>query len=105
MKRIALLLSVMVAVATFASPVIALEAPIFSLTRLSVGAGSSYDWYSDYSETDESPPFSKEFVIGIYGAYAMTQHTTLVGSSVYGLDNKQIRTSLGIRTVLYNGGK
>jgi hypothetical protein len=40
----------------------------------------------------------------MYGAYNLTPRLSLTGSTVYGLDNKNVESRVGLRVRLGNGG-
>lgn len=101
----------LLALGLLASPVVvkAEDRPLFSLHRLSLSAGLDYAWYGAPVETaSRLPVYAKEWEAGLYGAYTLAAPApgkdgpivTLAGSSAYGLDNKLIRTKLGIRVGL-----
>lgn len=106
MKRFAWLFAFTILSVTLAKPLLAqTEHPILSMQRLSIAGGVSYDWYSDARVDDAAPipPFGKEWSVGLHGAYLLTRQAAIVGTSVYGLDNKQFRHSVGVRIVLWRG--
>lgn len=79
--------------------------PILSKKRLSVAAGLNYAAFSRVGESASlTPPFSKEWETGLYGAYNLTPRLSLTGSTVLGLDNKLLRSSVGLRVRLFRGG-
>lgn len=80
------------------------EKPILSADRFSVAAGLNYAAFSrPLATAAETPSFKKEWETGLYAAYNLTPRVSLAGSSVIGLDNRLIRTSLGIRVRLFRG--
>lgn len=80
------------------------EYPIFSIQRVHLGAGANYEWCA--SQGDEPlPAFDKEWTAGLYAAYNMTPQLSLVGSGVYSLDTKFLRTSVGLRVRIFQGGQ
>lgn len=94
------------ALSILASAVHAEDKPLLSVERVSLGAGFNYAFHAAPFETSAPlPEFRKEFEAGLYGAYNLTPHLSAVASSVYGLDNKTFRTSLGVRIRLFQGGK
>ena len=48
-------------------------------------------------------PFGKEWEVGLYGAYNLTPHLSLAGSEVYGFDNKNVQSRVGLRVRFGNG--
>jgi len=80
--------------------------PLLSAERLSLAVGANYAFFSAPLESSARlPEFKKEFEAGLFAAYNLTPHLSAVGSSVYGLDNKQFRTSVGLRVRIFQGGK
>jgi len=80
--------------------------PLLSAERLSLGVGANYAFYSAPLESSARlPDFKKEWEAGVFAAYNLTPHLSAVGSSVYGLDNKQFRTSIGLRVRIFKGGE
>lgn len=80
--------------------------PLLSIERLSLGAGVNYAFFSAPLESSARiPEFEKEFEVGVFAAYNLIPHLSLVGSSVYGLDNKLFRSSVGLRVRLFQGGE
>lgn len=80
--------------------------PLLSAERLSLAVGANYAFFTAPLESSSRlPEFKKEFEAGVFAAYNLTPHLSAVGSSVYGLDNKQFRTSLGLRVRIFQGGK
>lgn len=108
MKKLLFLLPVIVTLACplFVPPVLAAEKPLLDWSRLSLSAGIDYAWYGAPTETSAPVPFfEKEWEVGLYGAYVLAAPAagqsgpvvSLAGSSAYGLDNKLIRTKVGLR--------
>lgn len=94
------------------------DKPLFDPSRLSLAMGTQYDWFAgSNTESGIGLPVN-EFSAGPVGAYnllakeyidqnggvAYKPLLSLSGSVMYGLDSKQLRTSLGLRLMLYNGG-
>ena len=105
LKRLLLSLFALAVVST-AAHAQAEPKPLLSAERLSIGAGVNYAFYSAPLESSARlPDFKKEWEAGVFAAYNLTPHLSAVGSSVYGLDNKQFRTSLGLRVRIFQGGK
>lgn len=118
MKSLKRLLLSLFAVAAFASVAHAAEPaytsvlftgeakPLLSAERLSLAVGANYAFFSAPLESSARlPEFKKEFEAGVFAAYNLTPHLSAVGSSVYGLDNKQFRTSVGLRVRIFQGAK
>lgn len=80
------------------------EVPLFSLSRLQIGAGANYEWFS--AEDGAQPfPFQKEWTIGLYSSYNVIPQLDVIGFSKYGLDNKVFNSALGLRVVLFAGSE
>lgn len=80
------------------------DRPLFSLTRLSLAAGASYDWFGKAGD-QPLPLFKKEWKVGVFGAYNLTPHLSLVASTDYGLDNKWTESKVGLRLRVFQGSK
>lgn len=80
------------------------DKPLFSATRLSLAAGASYDWFGKVGD-QPLPLFKKEWKVGLFAAYNLTPHLSLVGSTDYGLDNKWTESKVGLRLRLFQGSK
>lgn len=100
--------ALMLALGLLASPVIvsAADRPLLSLNRLALSAGLDYAWYGQPAATSSRmPEYAKEWEAGLYAGYTIAAPAagqdgpivTIVGSSAYGLDNKLVRTKLGVR--------
>lgn len=83
-------------------PAPAPEYPIISLSRVHLGAGLNYEWCASQGE-EPLPAFDKEWTAGLYAAYNMTPQLSLVGSGVYSVDTKFLRTSVGLRVRIFQG--
>jgi hypothetical protein len=68
---------------------------------VAVGLGMQYEWFGKAGDTLPPVP-DKEFAIGARAGYPLNHWLVAVGSSFYGLDTKQIRSSLGLRAVLFS---
>lgn len=111
MKRFIALCLLMV----LAVPALAQDQPIVSMSRVSAALGLNYAWYGQGGDQLAPKPV-KEFEVGPYVAYSLLSSEpnalgvsrpilSLAASSVYGLDSKLIRTSVGLRLVLFAGGR
>ena len=107
MKKLILVLAALVALAAPAAaqtePGTIPNAPLLSITRLSVGVGASYAFYS--GDEGNRPSFAKEWEGGLFAAYALTPNVAAVGSVVYGLDSKVYRSSVGVRVSVFRGSR
>lgn len=95
------------------------DKPLFDASRLSASVGINYSWFHDGDTIDDQGPPVKEFEVGPYAAYNLLSKEyvnedglkvarpllSLTGSTAYGLDSHLLRTQLGLRLVLYAGGK
>lgn len=81
------------------------QAPLVSKSRLSVASGLNYEWLTTPLANNSEPIRGRhaEWSAGLYAAYNLTPHSSLVASSVIGLDSRQLRNSLGVRFRLWNG--
>lgn len=80
---------------------LALSTPLptpVSLPMLSGSAAFGYSWHA--GEASNLPTFHKEFEAGVFATYRLVDNVLLAGSTVYGLDNRTFRSSLGLRLVL-----
>ena len=112
MKRILMLAALML---TLAATVHAQSVvrPAFSLSRLNIGAGANYGWYDAADASSQILPFRHEWQVGLFGAYSLlappgnSKGTTvsLVGASLYGIDNKMFHSYVGVRLGLYDGSR
>lgn len=104
MKKIVLTALAMLALASCAHA--ASVEPILSQRRLSIAAGANYAAFSKLgASAADIPAFKKEWEAGLYAAYNLTPRLSLVGSSVLGLDNHLVRSSIGLRVRLFRGGE
>lgn len=90
------------ALAALAGPARSAEQPLFSKDRASLAFGLDYAAYQKVGN-EPLPSFKKAWEPGVFGAYVLTPHLTLVGSGAYDVDNKFARWKVGIRTVLWRG--
>lgn len=80
-----------------------LSRPLLSWDRLSMSAGVDYAFYNDPAATSARvPEFRKEWEVGIYGSYVIVERLHVAGSIAHGLDNKLLRSKLGLRLTLKN---
>ena len=90
------------AVAAFSGVAHSAEQPLFSKDRASLALGLDYAAYQKVG-SEPLPQFKKAWEPGLFGAYVLTPHLTLVGSGAYDVDNRWMRWKVGIRTVLWKG--
>jgi hypothetical protein len=81
------------------------DAPLVSSKRLSVASGLNYEWRTTPLANNSEPVDGRhaEWSAGFYAAYNLTPHSSLVASSVIGLDSRQLRNTVGVRLRLWNG--
>lgn len=81
-------------------------APVLSASRLSVATGLNYEWRTTPLANNSEPMTGRhaEWSAGVYGAYNLTPHSSLVASTTLGLDSRQFRHSFGVRFRLWRGG-
>lgn len=103
MKR-ALLLLALLALPAIAQAQTYPDRPIVSATRLQLGAGINYEWFSG-SEDVPLPAVDKEFTLGLYGAYNMVPALDIIGFTKRGLDSKIWNSALGLRVTIFAGGQ
>jgi len=70
------------------------DAPILSMRRVSLATGVDHKWYEDGA---------KGFQVGVFGAYNVIPHASLVASSVYDLNGKGLEHKVGIRIRIFQG--
>lgn len=114
LKRL-LLLAIALALAS-AVPVHAQDSstdtPLFSMERLSLGLSTDYCGFQNAGE-QRLPDYAKSWEFGAVGAYtivgprpgAKVPILSLAFASAYDVDNKWFRHRLGLRLVVYKGGK
>ena len=74
----------------------AADAPILSMKRVSIAAGADHKWYTDGS---------KGYQAGLFGAYNVVPHASLVASSLYDFNAKGLEHKVGVRIRLFQGSK
>lgn len=98
---------------TLAAPALAQDAqPILSTSRLSLAAAADYCGYQAAGAQDV-PKFTKSWEFGVIGAYTLVAPKigqsgpilSLAAGSAYDVDNKWFRHRVGLRLVLFKGGK
>jgi len=103
-----LMLSLALAVPAFAQD----AEPILAKSRLSLAAAADYCGYQSAGE-QKLPEFAKSWEFGIVGAYTLVAPKigqsgpilSLAAGSAYDVDNKWFRHRIGLRLVLFKGGK
>lgn len=72
----------------------AADAPILSMRRVSFATGADHKWYTDGA---------RGWQAGIFGAYNLTPHLSLVGSSLYDFNAKGLEHKVGLRLRIWRG--
>lgn len=78
-------------------PPVPTEAPILSMKRVSLATGANFKWYDTEAR--------KAWNVGVYGAYNLTPHLSLVGSAEKGLDRAGVEGKVGVRIRIFQGAK
>ena len=83
------------------------DAPLFSSKRVSLAGGLNYEWRTTPLKNNSEPILERhgEWTTGLYGAYNLTPHASLVASSVLGFDSRQLRHTVGVRIRFFQGVK
>lgn len=82
-------------------------APLFSAQRVSLATGAQYEWRTTPLANNSEPLLGRhaEWAAGVFAAYNLTPHASLVGSTTIGLDSRQFRHTLGVRIRIWQGAK
>ena len=82
-------------------------APLFSAKRISLATGAQYAWRTTPLANNSEPLLGRhaEWEAGVFGAYNLTPHASLVGSTTLGIDSRQFRHTLGFRIRIWRGDK
>lgn len=86
--------------------------PILSMERVSLGAAADYCGFQK-SGDQPLPAYSKSWELGLIGSYTLVAPKpgekgpilSLAAASSYDVDNKWFRHRLGLRLVVFRGGK
>lgn len=90
----------------FAAYCRAADAPLISKERISVASGLNYEWRTTPIARSEAVTGRHgEWTVGTFAAYNLTPHSSLVASTVFGLNSRQLRNSVGVRIRLFRGDK
>lgn len=73
--------------------------PWYSTDNLSIAAGANYQWWGTTQGAEQISP-QKEWLLGLYSSWTMTEHVDAVFNVEYGVDSKQVPLKLGVRYVL-----
>jgi len=81
------------------------DAPLFSASRLSLATGAQYRWNTTPLSGASEPILGRhaEWEAGVFGAYTVTPHASLVASTTLGLNSRQFRHTLGFRFRIWQG--
>ena len=94
LSAIIMLFAIWVAMTAACAPAHAEDAPILSMRRVSLATGVDHKWYEDGA---------KGFQVGVFGAYNVIPHGSIVASSVYDLNGKGLEHKVGIRIRIFQG--
>lgn len=80
-------------------------APLFSVKRISLATGAQFEWRTTPLANNSEPLMGRhaEWAAGVFAAYTVTPHASFVGSTVIGLDSRQLRHTLGFRVHIWQG--
>jgi len=100
----AILLSLLASASLAQTPT---TAPLLSAQRITLATGAQYEWRTTPLANNSEPLLGRhaEWTAGVFGAYTVTPHSSIVGSTTIGLDSKQFRHTLGFRVRIWQGGK
>lgn len=73
--------------------------PWYSIDNLSISTGVNYQWWKGAEDTPRLN-VPKEWSVGVYNAWTLTQHVDAIGTIEYGTDTKIWGFKLGARWVL-----
>ena len=81
------------------------DAPLLSASRLSLATGAQYRWNTTPLSGASEPIQGRhaEWEAGVFGAYTVTPHASLVASTTLGLNSRQFRHTLGFRFRIWQG--
>lgn len=95
MKKLLATLLFLAATTSLANAQEAVPTPLTSITRLSIAAGAQRAW--DQSE--------QSWEAGVFGSFKLTNHVNLVAADVWNFDKDANKAYVGLRVVLFRGGK
>lgn len=100
----ATLLTLFAASASFAQTPVP-QAPLFSAQRITLATGAQYEWRTTPLANNSEPLLGRhaEWAAGVFAAYSVTPHASVVGSTTIGLDSRQFRHTLGVRIRIWQG--
>jgi hypothetical protein len=98
-------LMLLTASASFAQTAQPKDAPLLSASRLSLATGAQYRWNTTPLSGASEPILGRhaEWEAGVFGAYTVTPHASLVASTTLGLNSRQFRHTLGFRFRIWQG--
>jgi hypothetical protein len=81
------------------------KAPLFSKSRASLATGLNYRWNTTPLSGASEPILGRhaEWEAGVFGAYTVTPHASLVAATTLGLNSRQFRHTLGVRIRIWTG--
>lgn len=96
MKALIATLALVALAGTAGAAVAAETAPILSMKRVSFATGVDHRW---------QPERQVSWAVGLYGAYNVTPHASLTGSTLYDLKAEKLEHRVGIRIRIFQGSK
>ena len=81
------------------------DAPLLSASRLSLATGAQYRWNTTPLSGASEPVLGRhaEWEAGLFAAYTVTPHSSLVAATTLGLNSRQFRHTLGVRFRIWQG--
>lgn len=81
------------------------NAPLISASRLSLATGAQYEWRTTPLSGASEPLLGRhaEWAAGVFGAYTVTPHSSIVASTTIGLNSRQFRHTIGVRFRIWTG--
>jgi hypothetical protein len=99
-------------VAVLSSPAVAQDVSLLSFSRLSIATGLDYSWYRPSSTGGALLEFQKkEFEVPLNLSYNLFSSPTnkpllsLIAGTSRGFESRVIKARVGLRLVLFTGGK
>lgn len=114
--RVSLMFAALLAVA-LAFPAMAQDKSAFSLDRLSIATGLDYAWYTPVNGAPELPTLQKkEWEVPLNLSYNLLSTAatpeggpkpllSLISGASWGFDSHIVKVRVGLRLVLFTGGK
>ena len=93
-------------------PALAQDQSMLSLDRLSIATGLDYAWYAPLADGETLPTLQrKEWEVPLNLAYNLLATpdkrplVSLIAGSSWGFDSHIVKTRVGLRLILFTGGK